>query len=26
VRELPLSPEAVWRLANDNPETERRSF
>jgi len=26
VRDLPLTPEAVWRLANHNPETERRSF
>ena len=26
VCELPLTPEAVWRLANHNPEAERRSF
>ncbi len=26
VRELPLTPEAVWRLLNHNPETERRLF
>ena len=26
VCELPLTPEAVWRLANHNPETERRSY
>jgi len=26
VRDLPLTPEAVWRLANHNPETERRSY
>ena len=26
VCDLPLSPEAVWRLANNNPETERRSY
>ncbi|HEY1232900.1 MAG TPA: xanthine dehydrogenase family protein molybdopterin-binding subunit [Candidatus Binatia bacterium] len=26
VRDLPLTPEAVWRLVNQNPETERRSF
>jgi len=24
--ELPLTPEAVWRLANHNPEKERRTF
>ena len=26
VCDLPLTPEVVWRLANHNPETERRSF
>ncbi|HXV83543.1 MAG TPA: molybdopterin cofactor-binding domain-containing protein, partial [Candidatus Binatia bacterium] len=26
VCDLPLTPESVWRLANHNPETERRSF
>jgi 2-furoyl-CoA dehydrogenase large subunit len=26
VCDLPLTPEAVWRLANHNPEKERRSF
>jgi hypothetical protein len=26
VCDLPLSPEVVWRLANNNPETERRSY
>ena len=26
VCDLPLTPEAVWRLANHNPETERRDF
>jgi 2-furoyl-CoA dehydrogenase large subunit len=26
VCELPLTPEAVWRLANNNPEKERRTF
>jgi 2-furoyl-CoA dehydrogenase large subunit len=26
VCELPLTPEAVWRLANDNPEKERRTY
>ena len=26
VCDLPLTPEAVWRLANNNPETERRSY
>jgi 2-furoyl-CoA dehydrogenase large subunit len=26
VCDLPLTPELVWRLANHNPETERRSF
>jgi len=26
VCDLPLTPEAVWRLANHNPEPERRSF
>jgi 2-furoyl-CoA dehydrogenase large subunit len=26
VCELPLTPEAVWRLANHNPEKERRIF
>ena len=26
VCDLPLTPEAVWRLANNNPESERRSF
>jgi 2-furoyl-CoA dehydrogenase large subunit len=26
VCELPLTPEAVWRLANHNPEKERRTF
>ena len=26
VCDLPLTPEAVWRLANHNPETERRTF
>jgi carbon-monoxide dehydrogenase large subunit len=26
VRELPLTPEVVWRLANGNPETTRRSY
>ena len=24
--DLPLTPESVWRLVNNNPETERRSF
>jgi 2-furoyl-CoA dehydrogenase large subunit len=24
--DLPLTPELVWRLANHNPETERRSY
>ncbi|HEY7558769.1 MAG TPA: xanthine dehydrogenase family protein molybdopterin-binding subunit [Candidatus Binatia bacterium] len=26
VRDLPLTPEAVWRLANHNPEKERRTY
>ena len=26
VCDLPLTPESVWRLANHNPEAERRSF
>jgi 2-furoyl-CoA dehydrogenase large subunit len=26
VCDLPLTPEAVWRLANHNPERERRSY
>jgi len=26
VCDLPLTPEVVWRLANNNPETERRSY
>jgi 2-furoyl-CoA dehydrogenase large subunit len=26
VCELPLTPEAVWRLANHNPEKERRTY
>lgn len=26
VRDLPLTPEVVWRLANNIPETERRSY
>ena len=26
VCDLPLTPEAVWRLANHNPEKERRTF
>ena len=26
VCDLPLTPELVWRLANQNPEKERRSF
>jgi 2-furoyl-CoA dehydrogenase large subunit len=26
VCDLPLTPEAVWRLANNNPEKERRTF
>ena len=26
VCDLPLTPEAVWRLANHNPESERRTF
>jgi 2-furoyl-CoA dehydrogenase large subunit len=26
VRELPLTPEVIWRLANHNPETERRIY
>jgi len=26
VCDLPLTPEAVWRLANNNPESERRSY
>ncbi len=26
IRELPLSPEIVWRLVNNNPETERRTY
>ena len=26
VCDLPLTPEAVWRLLNHNPETERRTF
>ena len=26
VTDLPLTPEAVWRLANGNPETLRRSY
>jgi 2-furoyl-CoA dehydrogenase large subunit len=26
VCDLPLTPEVVWRLANDNPEAERRSY
>ena len=26
VCELPLTPEAVWRLANNNPEKERRTY
>ena len=26
VCDLPLTPEAVWRLANNNPQSERRSY
>jgi carbon-monoxide dehydrogenase large subunit len=26
VCDLPLTPEIVWRLANDNPEAERRTY
>ncbi|MGE5303809.1 MAG: xanthine dehydrogenase family protein molybdopterin-binding subunit [Alphaproteobacteria bacterium] len=26
VCELPLTPETVWRLANNNPDSERRSY
>ncbi|HEX2227166.1 MAG TPA: xanthine dehydrogenase family protein molybdopterin-binding subunit [Candidatus Binatia bacterium] len=26
VCDLPLTPEAVWRLANNNPQNERRTF
>jgi 2-furoyl-CoA dehydrogenase large subunit len=26
ITDLPLTPEAVWRLANSNPEAERRSY
>ncbi len=26
IRELPLSPEIVWRLVNNNTETERRTY
>ncbi|MBI3065765.1 MAG: xanthine dehydrogenase family protein, partial [Deltaproteobacteria bacterium] len=26
INDLPLTPEAVWRLANHNPEKERRTF
>jgi 2-furoyl-CoA dehydrogenase large subunit len=26
VCDLPLTPEVVWRLANNNPETERRTY
>jgi hypothetical protein len=26
VRDLPLTPELVWRLVNNNPETFRRFY
>jgi 2-furoyl-CoA dehydrogenase large subunit len=26
ITDLPLTPEVVWRLANDNPDSQRRSY
>jgi len=26
ITDLPLTPEVVWRLVNNNPESSRRSY